>query len=190
MDRYYSETIFRSLDSGKIQGTASVFYSGQKGTEFQLSPKLVERIAPGAFDQVLRNNPDVVATYEHETKMPLARTPDLKLWTDNQGLQFEFDLPKGVSYADDLKQLIDRGIVRGCSFAARIGYRTFDKEGEKDVCTIHRFSELADVAVCVKGAYGAAVLRSKDSEEMATQEYQQWLETKARLERWVKIKAS
>jgi hypothetical protein len=179
MERFYTNSLIRS-DNGKINGTASVYYNGNPGTEFTLMPGVKERIAAGAFDNVLRSGPDVVATFNHDMNMPLARTPDLKLWADQDGLQFELSLPP-TTYGQDLAKLIDLGIVRGCSFAAQIGYSTWGKEGNDDVKTIRRFAELVDVSIVLRQAYGSAQLRSKLDDTLKDRDA--WLDTFARLER-------
>src|SRR6202171_3083218 len=73
-----------------------------------------ERIKRGAFDAVLRSNPDVVALYNHDPNKVLGRTGagTLRLSTDANGLAFDCDLPN-TSYANDLAENLQRGNIKG-----------------------------------------------------------------------------
>jgi HK97 family phage major capsid protein/HK97 family phage prohead protease len=77
-----------------------------------------ERISPGAFDKSLKSNADIRALWDHNTSQPLARTTNgsLKVSSDKRGLRVEIELPEGVSYADDLRQLVRSGVVNQMSF--------------------------------------------------------------------------
>jgi HK97 family phage prohead protease len=77
-----------------------------------------EVIAQGAFDASLRENP-VSCFRDHSAEMLLGRTESgtLKVSSDSVGLRFSVRLPKGVSYADDLVILLERGDAFENSFA-------------------------------------------------------------------------
>jgi HK97 family phage prohead protease len=182
MNQYTSPAIIRSTPDGKIRGTASVFYNGETDTEFELIKGAKERIHPGAFDQVLRSNPDCLATWEHDPSRPLARTPDLKLWADAEGLQFEFSMPP-TSYALDLAKLVEAGIVRGCSFSAEIGFADWHKEDGTHVKTIRRFARLSDVCLTCTPAYkGAGLKRNTQDVEQEIDAWQRAAKAKSLLE--------
>jgi phage head maturation protease len=68
-----------------------------------------EAIAPGAFDEVLGRDDDVVALRDHNPSMLLGRRAagTLRLETDDDGLAFEVDLPD-TSYANDVRELVAR----------------------------------------------------------------------------------
>jgi hypothetical protein len=77
-----------------------------------------EVIAPGAFDESLRTNP-VSCFRDHSPEMLLGRTESktLQVSSDSIGLRFSCNLPKGVSYSDDLVILLERGDAFENSFA-------------------------------------------------------------------------
>jgi len=78
---------------------------------------VTEYIAPGAFAQSLKDNPDVRALFNHEDEMVLGRTTSgtLRLGEDATGLWFEIDLPNTTA-GNDVLELVKRGDVSGMSF--------------------------------------------------------------------------
>jgi HK97 family phage prohead protease len=77
----------------------------------------VERISPGAFDQSLRDNPDVFSLFNHNWDQVLGRTTagTLDLTTDEKGLRFSVSLPD-TDYGNNLAVSVGRGDITGCSF--------------------------------------------------------------------------
>jgi HK97 family phage prohead protease len=141
----------------------------------------VERIAPGAFDRILRTNPDVVCVLNHNENFVLGRTTSgtLNLTGDNRGLYFQCDLPNTTA-GKDTYESVKRGDLNGCSFAFTVdnermcAYREEDvdmEEGDMDedddldrssklkntvrkiVRTIRDFASLVDVSVVTHPAY-------------------------------------
>lgn len=125
---------FNPLSSGTLAGYAAVFDAPADLGEF------VEVIRPGAFTRTLAGA-DVRALYDHERQAILGRTPNtLRLSQDGRGLAFELDLPD-TTLGRDLRVLVERGDVRGCSFGFRCaeGGDRWELRGER----MHR--ELVDV---------------------------------------------
>jgi uncharacterized protein len=114
----------------------------------------------GAFDRVLRSNPDVVCLFNHDANFPLGRTTSrtLALNSDDKGLRFACELPN-TSYARDLHTSIERGDLSGMSFAFNLGQGDDDwdeedtDEGRCAVRSILNFSALHDVSVVTNPAY-------------------------------------
>lgn len=77
-----------------------------------------ESIAPGAFTRSLESGADVRCLFEHDTSKVLGRRSagTLRLVEDTVGLRIECDLPRGVSYAEDLAILLKRGDISQMSF--------------------------------------------------------------------------
>jgi HK97 family phage prohead protease len=77
-----------------------------------------ERIAPGAFGRTLREGQDVVALFDHDTKELLGRrsSSTLNVYEDAHGLAFDID-PPDLEHARKVVMLIERGDLRGASFA-------------------------------------------------------------------------
>lgn len=101
-----------------ITGYAAVFYrEGDTGTEFELWPGAVERIAPGAFSRAIKED-DVRGLFNHAPEAVLGRNGagTLRLVEDAIGLRYEID-PPDTQLARDLIQSIKRGDVSGSSFA-------------------------------------------------------------------------
>lgn len=152
-------SIEKFADSGRegggrfLRGHAAVF--GQKSHD--LGGYRVE-IAPGAFSNVLAQNPDVHLVWDHDTRYVLARTISgtLELKQDAQGLSVWASLAP-TSYADDLAILMERGDVDQMSFACDIGQDDWTQDGEGDdsevTRTIMSVSGLYDVTVCAQGAF-------------------------------------
>jgi HK97 family phage prohead protease len=77
----------------------------------------VEVIRPGAFARTLRENPDILALFNHDFAHVLGRTGagTLALSEDAEGLAFEVSLPD-TTVARDLRESVRRGDFAGCSF--------------------------------------------------------------------------
>ncbi|MGA8303102.1 MAG: HK97 family phage prohead protease, partial [Thermoplasmata archaeon] len=76
-----------------------------------------EEIASTAFDKNLASNPDVVALFNHNMDMPLARTTSgtLRLTKTRRGLAYEFDAGD-QTYSTNLVTSLERGDVHQSSF--------------------------------------------------------------------------
>lgn len=132
-----------------------------------------EIIKRGALDKT--DMSDVVAYFNHNVNMPLARNSiangkgSLQLEADDIGLRFKF-IPTDTSYAKDLKENMRAGIVNKCSFAFYLDYedkssqewKWASKQGEYDERTINRIAKISDVSVVVNPAY-------KDTESVVSQ---------------------
>lgn len=183
-ERFYFNIVeCRALDEKRIGGTASVTYDAAvPGSEYRLWDNVYERIAPHAFDRVLRSNPDVVALFNHNPDHVLGRTPlTLRLSADEKGLHYEIDLPS-TRIAQDVHTSISRGDIRGSSFAATVGYEEWSREGDNEIRTIKRFDGLYDVSPVTYPAYtssGTAV-RSCERKEIERAKEKFYFELKAK----------
>lgn len=162
----------RAKSDGGFQfaGTAAVFD--------QLSEDLGgfrEMIKRGAFKGVLED--DVRFLYNHNPDYVLARSTSgtLQLEEKPRGLVVEADAAS-VSYAEDLRVLLERGDVSQMSFAFRVAEDSWfeDEEGNL-IRTIHKLERLFDVSVVTYPAYpqtqaGLRALRKLDRGESITEE--------------------
>lgn len=94
--------------------------SGYAATFNDLSQDLggfKERIAPGAFTQSLKDNPDVLCLYGHDDNQILGRgsSGTLEISEDSKGLKFTCKLPD-TSTARDLIALMERSDIDSMSF--------------------------------------------------------------------------
>ncbi|MFI7677875.1 HK97 family phage prohead protease [Actinophytocola sp. NPDC049390] len=149
------------ITGNKVEGHAAVF--GQIATV----PGHYEALERGAFTDVLKNpDTDVRALVNHDANLLLARQSagTLRISQDSEGLPFDLDLPN-TSYANDLRELLERGDINGASFAFLPGKDRWDRAPDgRQLRTHTSVSQLLDVSVVTFPAYeGAGVsLRSYD----------------------------
>ena len=126
---------------------------------------VLEALAPTAFDAVLAGTPDTRALINHEPSLLLARTTNgsLRLSVDDVGLAFEADLPN-TSYARDLRELVDRGLLTQMSFGFIPGAVDRAMRDGRRVVTHTSVRDLLDVSPVTYPAYEATdvALRSWD----------------------------
>jgi uncharacterized protein len=110
-----------------------------------------EKIAPGAFADVL--DADVRALLNHDPSQVLGRTKagTLRLHDEERGLRFEVDLPDSP-IGDNVREAVRRGDIDGASF--RFDIAEDDWQGE--LRTLKRIKALHDVTIGTYPAYPAA----------------------------------
>lgn len=137
-----------------IRGHAAVFNTWYDLGYFR------ERVAKGAFDEVLADDPHVLHLWDHDTSKALSSTRSnpvtLELRTDPKGLHFWSKVDGELSYAQDLRRLLDRGIVNQSSFAFTVAQDEWvirEEDGEEVIeRTILKVAELFDVTTTAMGA--------------------------------------
>ena len=150
----------RRSSDGKtvIVGYAAVYYvSGDPGTEYVLSPGLVERIRPGAFEKAVRSD-DVRALFNHSPDHVLGRLKSgtLRLTSDSVGLRYAID-PPNTQMGRDICEMIGRGDVSGSSFAFDVAAEHYVDDANAGV-TVRELTELQlfDVGPVTYPAYEAS----------------------------------
>ena len=147
-------------------GPALVGYAAKFGTRSKRiatrNGSFVETIRRGAFDRALRKS-DIVATCEHDTNKPLNRcSAGLQLRCDNVGLRVHCPINLAVSYARDMYENVQNGVVRNMSFAfsmpedgsGQLWEDDEDEEGRRYALrTLTDIDELKDVAFVLSPAY-------------------------------------
>lgn len=114
-----------------------------------------ETIKRGAFRKALADEQDTVFNWDHQSRWPLARISagNLSLSEDTTGLAVEAEIPLALSYAKDLKVLLDARIITGMSFAFTILTDEWTERTVDGVYQIHRdvieIDDLYDVCVTV-----------------------------------------
>jgi len=153
------ETEVRLSDEGRtVEGYAAVF--GQP----TMIGSVEEVVAHGAFDDRLTD--DVVALFNHDQNMPLARSRNgqgtLELKVDEHGLYYRFKLGN-QSYAKDLAESIKRGDVRGSSFGFVVREDDYEKKSDGSYRrTIKRVARIADISPVVSPAYPQTSVKMRD----------------------------
>lgn len=135
-----------------VRGYAALFNS-----DSQDLGGFVERIMPGAFDGVIKRGTDVVGLYNHEPMFLLGRESagTLRLSVDERGLRYEIDAPDSRA---DVVEAIERGDVRGSSFAFKVkgtGERWSRMQDGRQLREIVDFDGLFDVGPVLRPAYPA-----------------------------------
>ena len=149
-----------------IRGYAAVFES--ESQDLGGFHEVVER---GAFDEVMRSNPDVFGKYNHTQVIGRTSSGTMRLFVDERGLRYEIDPPRS---AEAVVELISRGDVRGSSFAFRSNPK--DESWQRDaggrmIRRIKKFSYLGDAGPVDTPAYLATeTYVSKRALEMANDE--------------------
>ena len=149
-----------------IRGYAAVFES-----ESQDLGGFIEVVERGAFDDVMKSNPDVFGKYNHERVIGRTTSGTMRLMVDERGLRYEIDPPRSAA---DVVELIERGDVRGSSFAFRSNPK--DESWQRDaggrmIRRIKKFSYLGDAGPVDTPAYLATeTYVSKRALEMANDE--------------------
>lgn len=142
---------FRStIEGNTLRGHAAVF------NQMARLPGHYERLAETAFNGVLdRTDTDVRALFNHDPSMLLGRQSagTLRLKVDGDGLAFEVDLPN-TSYANDLRELVNRGDLTGASFGFVPGDDEWSNAPDGHQIRTHiRLAELVDVSPASFPAY-------------------------------------
>lgn len=146
-------------EGGTVEGYAAVF------NQPTMIGRVEEVVAPGAFDG--RMNDDVVALFNHDMNMPLARSNNgegtLELKVDDHGLYYRFKLGN-QSYAKDLAESIKRGDVQGSSFGFIVREDDYEKKSDGSYRrTIKSLSRIADVSPVVSPAYPQTSVKMRDA---------------------------
>ena len=151
--RFFSEPVgFEKREEGEdenvIEGYAAVF-----NKDSQDFGGWHERIAPGAFSDVLKD--DAVALFNHDSNFVLGRNgKNVTITQDETGLKYRIKLPD-TSFAKDMRELIKEGIVHQSSFAFTVSEQEWkhSKDDSPSVRTITKIKRLYDVSPVVSPAY-------------------------------------
>jgi len=149
-----------------IRGMAAVFNSRSQDLG-----GFVEVLEPGAFDEVMRQDPDVFAKYNHERVIGRTKSGTMRLSVTDRGLMYEIDPPQSAA---DVVELIERKDVTGSSFAFRTAPADEQWSKDKDgtmVRTIKKISYLGDAGPVDTPAYlDTETYVSKRALQMAAEE--------------------
>lgn len=174
---------FRAAEGDKparIAGYAAVYYDGSPGSEFRIGRSLVERIAPGAFDETLSRGDDVRGLFNHDANMVLGRTSakTMNLTADKKGLRYEIDLPD-TQVGRDVGVVVARRDVQGSSFAFTIEKEEWEDEADRSVVTLKQV-RLYDVGPVTFPAYEGTSTEIRSNTESRLLQYAERISLKAR----------
>lgn len=111
-----------------------------------------EKIAPGAADKALRDNPDIVALFNHDPNRVLGRTTarTLDLTVDKRGVAYEIRPPEGEAA---LVETIRRGDVTGSSFGFVAAGDKWERVDGVHIRTITQIKRIFDIGPVTLPAY-------------------------------------
>jgi HK97 family phage prohead protease len=159
--RYHQgQCSIETRDDGKprIVGYGSVFFrADDHGTQYELFPKVLERVSPKAFDAALSRKDDARGLFNHDPSHVLGRLSagTLRLSVDSRGLRYEIDPPDTQS-GRDVVELIRRGDVSGSSFSFSVDKQSWEElDDGTEIRTIEAVT-LYDVGPVTFPAYESA----------------------------------
>lgn len=159
MNRFAVE-LRSAVEGNRLAGHAAVF-----GRHAEIGAGY-ETLAPTAFDEALRSDPDVVALINHDMGLILDRTRSgtLKLAADSEGLAFEAQIPD-TSYGRDLREQVAAGLMTGCSFGFIPGKDEISRAPDgRQLRTHTSVRRLVDVSVVTLPAYDGTDVRLRHLE--------------------------
>lgn len=147
----------RTDETGEVRGitgTAAVFDSSTV-----ICGMFEERIAPGAFDDVLKEAQDVRGLYNHDPNYVLGRTSSGTMSIRATKAALEYDIPELPRARADVLESIQRGDVTGNSFSFVIErdedeeWLNRDEDKMLPLRVIKRVGKLLDVGPVTYPAY-------------------------------------
>jgi HK97 family phage prohead protease len=160
------ETRATGEDSNTIEGYAAVFNSDSDDLG-----GFVERIAPGAFDDVMDD--DTYALLNHNIDKILGRNKrNMKLTQDSKGLKYRVELPDTAT-ANEARTLIKSKIIDKSSFAFRVKEQKWEYSEDRSKPhkrTILKVSQLIDVSPVAGPAYQNTSVAVRSMKKEETQE--------------------
>lgn len=148
--RFYSSEVRASKESRQVDGYAALFNSDSE----LLYGSFIERIAPGAFDEVLKD--DTVALFNHDPNLVLARNgKTMVLVQDDKGLRYQFEAPNTTA-GNDLIENLRNGNISQSSFGFTVAGEewTYSEDRSKpSIRTITKIKRLYDVSPVTYPAY-------------------------------------
>ena len=131
-----------------LSGYFAVFDS-----KYEISPRMSESIAPGAFTATLHD--DIRALTNHNTTLVLGRTTagTLTLKEDGHGLLGDILINKNDTDAMNTYERVKRGDVSQCSIGFTIEEESEDRRADGSVHWTIKKIRLLEVSVCTFPAY-------------------------------------
>ncbi|MGY4370749.1 HK97 family phage prohead protease [Bradyrhizobium sp. LB1.3] len=133
---------------GLIKGYAAVF-----NEPAVISGLFVEKIAPGAFSETLKQG-DVLALVAHDWSRVLGRQSagSLRLSENGIGLAFELDADLTTPSGQEIFGTVKRRDVRGCSFGFSVREESWSDDSDLPIRTLLRI-DLREISILANPAY-------------------------------------
>jgi len=131
----------------------------------------VEILRPGAFRNVLQDEPDVRALLNHDPSTVFARTKNgsLTLEENQTGLKFTASIDPSDDDGKRVYQKVQSGLMDQCSFAFSVDGegQTWTEKKDKVFREIHNVNYLGDVSVVTYPAYTQTSVQARSALEEA-----------------------
>lgn len=147
--RFWAELRAAELQGDRLRGHAAIFGQHAK------IRGVYEALAPTAFDAALRrDNVRALINHDPDKLLGTTRAQTLKVGVDSVGLEFEIPKLPNTSYANDLRELVERGDLDGCSFGFCPGEDAMSvaRDG-RQIRTHTSVAQLFDVSAATYPAY-------------------------------------
>ncbi len=132
-----------------IEGYAAVYYDGTPQTEYRLSEKIVERVHPGAFKNILEGRSEIFGLYHHDESQLLGRRSSgtLLLKDEARGLHYSIPFDSKDPIHQTVAARIARKDVTGSSFTFAAKDQQFEKRSADGMIirNIYSFERVKDV---------------------------------------------
>ena len=183
--------------SRTITGTAIVFNAESEVLD-DWGERFREVILPEAATMEFLNTQDVKMNLLHERELTIARCNkgkgSMRLWVDEQGVNFEFEAPN-CDLGDRCLEMVKRGDYSGCSFEFYPKDYDVIREGD-DVKVIHKsFEFISALTIGMDPAYKQTSVNARelgkvvesDEEIKAREEEEKEQQRKAEEERKIQM---
>lgn len=142
MDRLGAELRSELIGDG-LAGHAAVF------DRVASLPTFYEALGRTAFDAVLDDDVRALVNHNPDNLLARAGAGTLKLSTDESGLYFEIPKLPNTTYANDLRESIERGDLNGMSFGFKAGQVAMTKAPDgrqlRTHVALHRLYDVSPV---------------------------------------------
>ena len=144
-----------------IEGYAAVFDKLSERLGF-----FREKIAKGAFRNVLADGSNVVLIHNHNTDNLLSSTSSktLELKEDDTGLHFRADLPN-TARGDEVFELVNAGVLDGMSFGFTAKTDTWEVKQGEDIRTVEEVGSLLEISTTAFPAYTDTSIAKRSFDE-------------------------
>ena len=149
--KYETRTAYQSLrcdcDTKSVGSPTLYGYAATFNKSYDMG-KFDEVISPSAFTRSLRESPDIMALFNHDPAMPVARTTNgsLKLSEDSRGLSIII-APIATTYADDMMEAVRTGVIDAMSFGFNVRADRFERRENGKVTRVIEDVDLHEVSI-------------------------------------------
>jgi HK97 family phage prohead protease len=140
-----------AMTGDKIGGYASVYDAPSHPLTFRGingGKPFTERVARGAFDSSLGSNISLLVGHDSRDLLANTKSGLLQLRSDDHGLAFEVTLPANNQRAQDVRSLVDAGVLSEMSF----GFQIIADSWVGNTRTLQKVS-LREISIVSEGAY-------------------------------------